>query len=783
MTHQLPRTPNRSHIYVALMVALSALCFVGLEIVHSLISRDEAIDQAYTSAENLSASLSVQTASSLDLVAALLQELADRQATMPSKAEVESLRPLLISRLASFGSINGLFILDEAGAALVTSLPDPQAVLNFGDRAYFDYHRRHGDIGLHIGEPVESRISGRWVIPVSRRLNRPDGRFAGVVLASIAVDHLRQIYDRFEIGSQGAIKLVRDDGVILARKPFDSRWLGKNLSAYAEFRPILAERASGRMEIASPLDGVRRLLAFRRIEGYPLIVVVALSSESAMANWRDEYIPALGLEGAAAAVLLAVGLLLARQMRQNASHDEGVARSERSYRLLADSASDLVLTVDSECRTTYASPSSFDVLGLESECLIGRMLPDLAVESDSETLRHAIRSAEQSGRTHTSAGLRHHRGHPVWLDMAIRRLPEERGFVIAAHDISERRDLETRLQEAGRILDVRRQKIDLIGRLARRLPCCRDNAEFAETIRCYLPQILPETAGAFYLLEAGATELRRLSNWGQGGFAERFKAEDCWALRRGQRHSVEDANSETICAHHGPLPCPYVCTPLVAQEKIVGMLHLRYDAPPDDRDLDMVVETISLALVNLLLQQDLRDKSMRDALTGLFNRRQLETALEAEVAKALRDGTSLSLLMLDADHFKRLNDTHGHEAGDHVLIEIARMLESHFRDSDIACRFGGEEFVVIMPGTGRAPALARAEALRAAVAGRSFVFEGRSIGAVTLSVGVATLPENGEAPEALLSKADQALYAAKRGGRNQVVMATEGDLSPLSVAR
>jgi diguanylate cyclase (GGDEF)-like protein/PAS domain S-box-containing protein len=170
------------------------------------------------------------------------------------------------------------------------------------------------------------------------------------------------------------------------------------------------------------------------------------------------------------------------------------------------------------------------------------------------------------------------------------------------------------------------------------------------------------------------------------------------------------------------------------------------------------------------LQDQLREQAIRDPLTGLFNRRYLEETLYREISRAARDRFPLSLVLLDLDHFKAVNDTYGHAAGDRVLQALALMLMLHTRQGDIVCRYGGEEIVAVLPGAPSEVALARAEQWRAQFA-QSAVEQLGQAAQTTFSAGVATFPQHGATSEAVLRAADQALYAAKAAGRNRVQLA------------
>ncbi|MBC7174398.1 MAG: GGDEF domain-containing protein [Polyangiaceae bacterium] len=218
------------------------------------------------------------------------------------------------------------------------------------------------------------------------------------------------------------------------------------------------------------------------------------------------------------------------------------------------------------------------------------------------------------------------------------------------------------------------------------------------------------------------------------------------------------------------------CLPLTAHGQPVGVLHLASDGVISEdahhRAL-LLGEQLSMALANLELREVLRNQSIRDPLTGLFNRRYAEASLEQGVSRAQRESIPLSALMMDVDHFKRFNDTFGHEAGDEVLRALGELLLQQFRGSDVASRIGGEELLVILPGASREVACRRAEELRIAIAALELQHLGKNLGQVTISIGVATLPNDAADALELLRVADEALYRAKRSGRNRVVAARE----------
>jgi diguanylate cyclase (GGDEF)-like protein len=247
-------------------------------------------------------------------------------------------------------------------------------------------------------------------------------------------------------------------------------------------------------------------------------------------------------------------------------------------------------------------------------------------------------------------------------------------------------------------------------------------------------------------------------------------------------------NKTLICPHITPDGlADYLCVPLVAQGEALGLLHLRHKEGPAVFDetgnvvdwygqtkkqrIQSIIDSLSLALANLKLRSTLRQQSIRDPLTGMYNRRYMEETLEREVLRAARNNETVGVVMLDIDHFKQFNDTFGHQAGDILLQSLGQFFLSHVRGEDVACRYGGEEFILLLPGSDLEETCHRAEEMRQKVHHMSVDFKGQALGKITLSFGVSVYPNHGATPDVLIQTADQALYRAKSEGRDRVIIA------------
>jgi len=310
---------------------------------------------------------------------------------------------------------------------------------------------------------------------------------------------------------------------------------------------------------------------------------------------------------------------------------------------------------------------------------------------------------------------------------------------------------------------------------------CQTLDEVREGIGKSLDSLLPNLGGRMALINPSQNLVAIGAHWGRHGLLAEsvFAPDDCWALRRGQAYPLAGTQPSFSCKHlQWPNPdspdAGYLCVPLAAHNEMIGVLTFDGEGAPtvEERRIALAAgEQLALALANLRLKETLRTQSIRDPLTGLFNRRYLEVSLERELQRAARRSQSLAVLMLDIDHFKRFNDSHGHEAGDALLAQFAEVLKHAARSEDIACRYGGEEFTVILLEADAATAQRRAETIRQATADMSVTYRQQQLPHVTVSIGVGVFPRDAQTPAELLRRADTALYLAKRAGRNRVASA------------
>lgn len=362
------------------------------------------------------------------------------------------------------------------------------------------------------------------------------------------------------------------------------------------------------------------------------------------------------------------------------------------------------------------------------------------------------------------------------------------GFIGSSTDITDRKNHENQLRLSQLELTQHNQEMQYINELNSYLQVCLSLQETHPIIEYYAKRIFADYTGVLYLFDENHSMVETAAKWGDAECLSQamISLDDCWALRQGKVHVVDGSNDGIVCNHIvGHCEHGYVCAPVIAQGEMIGVLSVTLGVKDDANEVGklrtsiesrarliaMAADNLAMALVSLKLREALRSRSVRDPLTKLFNRRYLEESLARELSNGKRTNHQLGIIMIDIDHFKKYNDTHGHDAGDFVLTEIADLIRSKLRVGDIPCRYGGEELLLVMPSATKEITAARAEFLREAIEKHEFVYKGKNLMGVTASFGVADYPTDGDTPPVLIKAADSALYKAKDSGRNRVVLA------------
>ena len=464
--------------------------------------------------------------------------------------------------------------------------------------------------------------------------------------------------------------------------------------------------------------------------------------------------------------------------------------SEVRYRRLFETAKDGILILDGDTgRITDANPFLQDLLGYSKAELIGKALWEIGPVKNIPASQEAMRQLQNNEYIRyedipleTKAGER----RQVEFVSNVYLVNGWRVIQCNIRDITSRKHAEARVQTTNdelvalvNELQWRDREMQLLNNMNDLLQSCVTLPEAYQVITLSAGDLFPGQNGCLAIFNGRDKPLETVACWGADAMMEPvFSLEDCWALRRGQLHEVVDPQVSLVCQHFIKTPkTGYICLPLVVQGETLGVLCLMDNAARRSQhqlglqQLAVTIgETVKLALANLKLRDELRQQAIHDQLTGLFNRRYLDETLPRDLHQAQRRNATLCVVMLDIDGFKEFNDSFGHGPGDAILREFGRVLRERLRKSDISCRYGGDEFVLVLRDSSIADTQERMEQIRVFLKELKIHHGERVLGPITLSVGIAQTPEHGTTTGELLRAADEAMYAAKQAGRDRIVV-------------
>jgi diguanylate cyclase (GGDEF)-like protein/PAS domain S-box-containing protein len=795
------------------------------------------------------------------------QYLSRQQDAQAFSAYLESLRarqPQLVSLRAT----------DAAGWVRFGAGVDPDHPVNLADRQAFQM-AQHPHSGLNLSLPVLARISGQWILPMSRRLETPSGEFAGMVYASIGVEHFSRLFASLHEGSHQVVVLFDADANILIRHPEPNgpgSAIGLKIGS-PEFKQLWAAgRQSATYRARSTTDGIERTYTYRQVGDYPLYLMVGLATDDYLAVWHDQVLVAGVLLSAFSVVLIVLVRSLRASVRSRQMAEAELQERLAELGVILDSSSVGICLVRNRTQI-WANRRMGEIFGYPPETLNGQSTRlYYANQDDFEALgRDAYPLLDRGERYTTERSMMAADGRLVWVRLsgqAVSPGDRDAGSIWVLEDVTERRAAEEavriareRLQLAVRganlvivdsVLGEHRVECDegwdrLTGGDPERRP--RTVEQLAAWVH---PDDLDKVSGALSEHLAGRTavfesevRIRHVQGYwiwvqargmvtrrDEAGRAERVtgivmdiserKAADARIARLSQWNElllnsagegIMGVDRNGRCTFVNPAACEMVG---YAREEILGrdshaLFHycradgsdypaaecpifrtladgIRRESEevffrknrrpfPVHMTVTPIHEGGSVVGAEVVFQDVAERKAMEgellrlattDPLTGLANRRHFREQMQLEMARVKRFEQPAALLMLDLDHFKLINDNHGHAAGDAVLEHFARVVGLRLRTTDLFGRLGGEEFAILLLGTGLEAAVAFADRLRNVVAETPAMTKTGAI-SYTVSIGVADVSGSDELPDSVLARADDALYRAKAAGRNRVV--------------
>jgi PAS domain S-box-containing protein len=402
--------------------ALVCLLLCGVEARRTLTARDMALNDSAVGTMNMARAVAQHAEDNFRTADMILIGLVERvEKDGIGQAQRDRMQALLVTWVETLPLLEIVSVYDAEGDSIVNSRPGPPSGVNVSTRDYFEFHRTHADRGVLIGAPIQSKTTKRWVVPVTRRIDRPDGSFAGVAAAALDMGYFDRFYGTFDIGERGAISLIKNDGTLIIRRGGDPVQNGTSISKMGLFQEHLPNAPSGSYTSLSGLDNAVRQLSYRRVEGYPLVVAVSVPQDDSLAVWRSNVAANLLVDAVVALLVGGLGVWLVRQIRRRLAAEQAGAAAAAEHRLLADNSIDIIMISGRDRIKRYVSPSIRDALGYEPAALLGQDGLDLIHPDDRAAHGKTVAAIEAGPRVGISVlRMRRRDGGYSWFESVIR---------------------------------------------------------------------------------------------------------------------------------------------------------------------------------------------------------------------------------------------------------------------------------------------------------------------------------------------------------------------------
>lgn len=732
-----PLSPRR----YALLALVLSLAIAALFARALLTLREEQWDHASQTNANLAHTIQQNIGRTIDGINESLSGMVESLQRDDIKTlSLATRRALIFDRSLRMEGIGATLVLDQAGHIVLDSASEVPRKGNFADREYFQVHQQGTVQGLFIGTPLRSRLAnGGLMIPFSRAYFHKDGSFAGVVLCSVQVEYLDKLLASANLGTSSLANLWREDGMVVANAPRDDEAVGTFTMSYAQLRRS-ATADHGTFTDIGLTDGIERMHVFQHVPRYPLVVGLAQPVDSILAQWRLSALLWGGLAALLVVASLALAWLFVREVRMRQSIGGQLRQVEHDLATILHNLPSMVAYWDSELRNRYANQAYLSWSGLSAEQLRARRMDEVAGPRFYSQVEPYVQQALLGYRQVFERTLRMPSGETRYG--VVSYVPDlhdgkVQGFFVQIDDLTERKRMEDMLFEEKELVRLTLQAIgDAV--------ICTD----AEGHVTYLNPVAEVMTG-WQAFDASGQHVNFVAPLQMPSGHPDDDSPVQRALAEGTNQLVQRGvvlrrrNGEEIEIEQSASPITDV------EGKVTGAVMVLRD----------VTESMALS-------RRLAHLAQYDALTDLPNRLLLQDRAHQAIARAKRDGHCMALIYIDLDGFKQVNDTLGHDAGDALLVQIAKRFQAAVRQSDTVCRQGGDEFIVLLPNLEDAQqALVVAGKLQAACTA-PFELEGHQR-QIHLSGGIALYPQHGQDFEALSRNADAAMYVAKRAGRHQ----------------
>lgn len=861
-------TLTLANLAVAGLLAIAVVTVTGA-------SRRAYEAQAADTAEGLAAVAQNNLAAELTAVDVLMRDTLNELELMRGRDELtdEAIHRALDSHANLLSGVEGLRLADASGIVRWGSDLRESAIADISDQAHFVYAREHPDAGVALAGPLQSRVTGHWIMTLARPLI-VQGRFEGMLYAALPLEHFQRLFARYELNAQDSMALRTADMKLLARLTpgiAGEVAVGSTTMSAELLDAIRSNPRRGVLVSRAALDGIERTTAYRRVEGWPLVVLAGVASERFFAPWHAELRQISALAAAAWLLILATTVVAYVAWGAEWRSIQALGRQTRLMEAMMRTTADGIHIINDDGRIVAMSDSFAQMLGTTPDKLMGQHISSWDVHNDERRVAGWLAKVHAGDRQRMEVQHRAGDGRILDIDLqlSVTSIEGERFIFASARDITEKKRLQASLEEsAARIRDLYDHapcgyhSLDADGVFV------HVNATMLQWLGCTAEEVIGRARLVDFLDDEGratfAANFPRVKAEGHldglelklvppRGAVRYLSASVKAIVDASGRYVMSRSVTQDITAQHEA----WVETARVMREQtamldndIVAMVKVRDRAMvwknraldrmfgyasgeldgkptrhlyPDDlsyetlgaqaypvlgagvhfrtqvqlRHKDGHLLWIDLSgvglgdglslwmMVDITAMKDLQAQmehiAFHDALTGLPNRLLLADRMRQSILSCQRSGTFVAVCYLDLDGFKQVNDHHGHEAGDALLVEIGRRLQSCLRANDTAGRMGGDEFVVLLtmlaePAEWQEIVPRLIETLQAPV-----TLPGGTLARVGTSVGVALAPLDGVEPSDLLAKADQAMLRAKRGGKGRVELASRIEPRPATV--
>lgn len=463
-------------------------------------------------------------------------------------------------------------------------------------------------------------------------------------------------------------------------------------------------------------------------------------------------------------------------------------RSEEYFRNTVENAPIGMAIISPEGKFQHTNRTMQEILGYTDDELQQKTILETTHINDIDITRDAMEKLIKNELhiSHLEKRFLQKDGNVIWGMVSASLIRDEQGkpinFIIQMKDVSDRIENEEKMRKLNEKtmstlneLKLLEHDENLLNKLNRSLQICIKAEEAYPRIKLIAKDLFPQLSGGLSVFNKETNQMNTVLQWGQTQILPKhFFPTDCFAIREANINLVDAPEKSIPCTHYlSPPQGGYIGVPLMMQNELIGVIHIlaKEGNKLTQHEQDMAISfgnIIKLALANINLRASLSELSLHDALTNLYNRRYLNDILTRELIRIARDKNTLCVAMMDLDNFKHLNDTYSHLAGDLVLKTIGDLLKQNFRGGDISFRFGGEEFVVVLPNTNLDDAVQRMEEFSEILKNTLIRYKDKKLPPLTISIGVAEAPRHGAIIEDIIKAADQALYLAKQNGKDQV---------------